>query len=121
MDLGESIQNAVDTAADTNGDGYIIIGVIANATGALGGHTSQTVVINRAYALPFALIGCSVTLHDPNRGDGQPTARIATSASSPMTPNNPARSSSWISMPMTAMPRAVDGDSPRPDATMRAT
>jgi hypothetical protein len=90
VDLGESIQNAVDTAADTNGDGYILIGVIANATGALGGHTSQTVVINRAYALPFALIGCSVTLHDPNRGDGQPTARIAASASSPTTPNNPA-------------------------------
>ena len=90
VDLGESIQDAVDTAADTNGDGYILIGVIANATGALGGHTSQTVVINRAYALPFALIGCSVTLHDPNRGDGQPTARIAASASSPTTPNNPA-------------------------------
>jgi hypothetical protein len=27
--------------------------------------------------LPFALIGCSVTMHDPNRTDGKPTARIA--------------------------------------------
>ena len=60
------------------------------ATGALGGHTIQTVTINRAYTLPFGLIGCSVTLHDPNRSDGQPTARIAASASSPTTPNNPA-------------------------------
>jgi hypothetical protein len=40
-------------------------------------------VISGAYAEPFALISCSVTLHDPNRSDGQPTARIASTATSP--------------------------------------
>jgi hypothetical protein len=64
IDLGESIQAALDTVNDDNGDGYVFIGVIANANGAYGGHTTQHFEINRAYARPMALIGCSVTVHD---------------------------------------------------------
>jgi hypothetical protein len=83
VDLGESIQAALDGATDVNGDGYILIGVIANASGAPGGHTTQRIVISRSYPKPFGLIGCSVTMHDPNPAAGQPTAWITGAASSP--------------------------------------
>lgn len=59
------------------------MGVIAVDGGLLGGHVTQQVVVSRTYPLPFALIGCSVTLHDPNPGDGDPTARVLASASAP--------------------------------------
>lgn len=83
VDLGESIQEAIDSAADANNDGYIIIGVVNNATGEPGGHVQQRIVIDDVYTLPFALLGCSVTLHDPTPEDGQPTARITAAAASP--------------------------------------
>ncbi len=58
-----SVQAAVDAAADTNGDGYIIIMVLAHADGSLGGTANQKVVVSKDYgAKPFALFGCSVTL-----------------------------------------------------------
>jgi hypothetical protein len=92
VDLGESIQAAVDSAMDDNGDGYILIGVIAGpgTPGPYGGHTQQRVTISEQYEKPFALIGCSVTMHDPDLGDGLPTGLIAASASSPTSPTNPA-------------------------------
>jgi hypothetical protein len=83
VELGESVQTAIDTATDTNGDGYIIIGVRKNDTTELGGETTESIVIDDIYAQPFALIGCSVTLHDANLGDGLPTAHITPTASSP--------------------------------------
>jgi len=90
-DLGESIQQALDVVGDANGDGYVLIGVIANGSGARGGNTTQHIEINRAYPVPFGLVGCSVTLHDPDAGDGLPTASITASASSP--PSSPANPS----------------------------
>jgi hypothetical protein len=66
--LNQSIQSAVTNATDVNGDGYIIIMVIANSSGALGGSANQSVVISKDYTatpatnLPFGLFGCSVTL-----------------------------------------------------------
>src|SRR5262249_55626091 len=39
-DLGESIQQALDVVGDANGDGYVLIGVIANGSGARGGNTT---------------------------------------------------------------------------------
>ena len=82
-DLGQSVQEAIDRAADVNGDGYIIIGVVKDGTGNLGGTIRESIVIDDVYALPFALTGCSVTLEDPTPTDGEPTARIAATASSP--------------------------------------
>jgi hypothetical protein len=81
--LGDVIQTAVDGVLDTNIDGYLIVGVVAKDNGLLGGHVYQSVIISKAYNLPFALIACSVTLHDPTPGDGDPTAHITTTASSP--------------------------------------
>lgn len=80
---GESVQTAVEQSNDVNGDGYIIVGVVAVEGGLLGGHVNQGVVVSRTYPVPFALIGCSVTLHDPTPGDGAPTARVLTSAWAP--------------------------------------
>ncbi len=85
VDLGESIQAALDAVNDANNDGYVLIGVIANATGGLGGHTDQHFEINRAYPRPFALVGCSVTVHDDDLANARPTARIAATASNPAT------------------------------------
>lgn len=64
VDLFESVQDAVDNTGDANGDGYIIIGVSAHADGSLGGSANQKVAVWMDYGdeLPFALIGCSVTL-----------------------------------------------------------
>jgi len=75
-DLGQSIQAAVNTASDTNGDGYIIVGVVSNGTGALGGSTTQNVVIDQVFPNPFLLIGCSVTLINPAANAGNPTGWI---------------------------------------------
>jgi prepilin-type N-terminal cleavage/methylation domain-containing protein len=68
-DLGESVQAAVDKAAqpdsattgDINGDGVIIIMVYGTPTG-WGGSANQSVVISANYNKKFALFGCSVTL-----------------------------------------------------------
>jgi hypothetical protein len=88
VDLGESIQDAVDSATDANGDGYILIGVVAGpgSPAPYGGNTNQRVVIDRAYPKPFALVGCSVTMH----ATGAPVGWIASSASSPTSTTNPA-------------------------------
>ncbi|HYC23173.1 MAG TPA: right-handed parallel beta-helix repeat-containing protein [Candidatus Bathyarchaeia archaeon] len=81
---GDSIQTAINTASDSNGDGYIIIGVVAKSGGVLGGNTSQHFMISANYdPLPFALIGCSVVVHDDDTGDGLPTAWVKSSAQSP--------------------------------------
>ncbi len=83
-DLGGLIQPAVDNVTDGTGDGYLIVGVVNNGTGALGGHVyNQSVVISKQYSLPFLLIGCSVTLHDPTPGDGNAVIQITSAASSP--------------------------------------
>jgi hypothetical protein len=82
-DLGQSIQAAVTGASDSNLDGYIIVGVVNNGSGILGGHVSQRVTVSQVYTKPFLLIGCSVTLHDPNKYDGLPTGLIAAGAGSP--------------------------------------
>jgi hypothetical protein len=92
--LGESIQTALDLVNDANGDGYVIIGVVAaNPVGGVspyGGNVSQHFEINRAYPRPFALVGCSVTVHDDDRGNGLPTARVTAAASNPnFSPANP--------------------------------
>ena len=82
-DLGESIQAAVDAAQDQNGDGFIIVAVAGRDGGLRGGNVTQSLAIGRAFDKPFALVACSVTLHDPIPGDGAPTARIERSATSP--------------------------------------
>src|SRR5262249_51452280 len=82
-DLGESIQAAVDAARDQNGDGFIIVAVAGRAGVRRGGNVTQSLDIGRAFDKPFALVACSVTLHDPMPGDGAPTARIERSATSP--------------------------------------
>jgi hypothetical protein len=81
-DLGGSIQAAVAGASDTNGDGYIIVGVVSNGTGALGGSTTQNVVIDQVFPNPFLLIGCSVTLINPAANAGNPTGWIKPGAGS---------------------------------------
>jgi hypothetical protein len=81
-----SIQDALNTVSDSNAggpDGYIILAVVKDDTGQLGGSRTESIVINRAYGRRFALIGCSVTLKDADTADGQPTALIASAASSP--------------------------------------
>lgn len=83
LDLNQSVQDALNTATDTNGDGYIIVAVLKDGTGQLGGSTTESIVIDRAYEKRFALIACSVTLKDADTKDGNPTALIATTASSP--------------------------------------
>ncbi len=81
LDLGETVQDAVTGATDLNGDDYIIVLVVKDDTGTLGGQTDENVLIDEAYADRFALIGCSVTIRaeDP----GLPAGHIATTASSP--------------------------------------
>ena len=92
--LGESIQTALDFVNDVNNDGYVIIGVVAanpvGGTSPYGGNVKQHFEVNRAYPVPFALIGCSVTVHDDDLANGLPTARITTAASNPnVSPANP--------------------------------
>jgi hypothetical protein len=80
---GESIQSAIDNASDLNGDGFIIVAVVAKDGAVLGGTATQSVVIDRTFTLPFGLFACSVTIADPTPGDGNPTARISSAASAP--------------------------------------
>ena len=85
VDFGESVQAAIDDVTangDLNGDGYLII-FVEHSDGFAGGHTTESIVIDASYALPFALIGCGTTLHDANPGDGAPTAHVTANASSP--------------------------------------
>ncbi len=83
--LGESVQAAVDGARDLNGDGFIIVAVAGRDGGLRGGNVTQSLAIRRAFDKPFALVACSVTLHDPAAGADAPTARIERSAASPGT------------------------------------
>jgi hypothetical protein len=53
VDLSQSIQDAIDTATDTNADGYLIIGVVNNATADPGGHIQQSLVIDAVYPPPI--------------------------------------------------------------------
>jgi hypothetical protein len=79
---GQSIQAAINTAEDRNGDGYIIIGVSAKEQiGQLGGNVTENLVIDRVFPKPFGLFACSVTVHDPMPGDDVPTGRITAAAS----------------------------------------
>ncbi len=89
LDLGQdelghtSIQSMVTDAFDRNGDGYIILLVVKDGTGVLGGSTTQGVDISQNYSSTFALLGCSVTLNDPNKADGLPAGLIEFGAGSP--------------------------------------
>src|SRR5262249_39539186 len=89
----QSLQDALDHATDTNGDGYIIIGVIGKGgqTLAPGGSPSrgkprQQVQIDAFYDKPFALLGCGVTLRDPLPCDGSSPVQITANAGSPEFP-----------------------------------
>jgi hypothetical protein len=82
-DLGQSVQDAVDGAVDMNGDGRIVVGVVAGPAGQPDGHLVQRLAIARDFGLPFALVGCGLTLHDPAPAEMQPTARIRPEARSP--------------------------------------
>jgi parallel beta-helix repeat protein len=82
-DLGQSLQDAVAGALDLNADGYIILGVVAGPGGQADGRLTQRLDIVRDFGLPFALVGCGLTLHDPAPGEAQPTARIRAGARSP--------------------------------------
>lgn len=82
LDLGQKVQDAVDTAGDFNGDGYILILVVKDSTGTLGGHTTENVVISRVYPQRFGLLACSVTI---NAADAALAAgHVTTTASSPV-------------------------------------
>jgi hypothetical protein len=79
---GAVIQSFVDAATDSNADGYILLLVIAKDGGALGGHTTQSVVISKSFDLPFGLIGCSVTMHALSG----PAGSVTNGASAPLPP-----------------------------------
>lgn len=81
--LGQSIQTAIDTVTDINNDGYLIIGVVNSDYCMYGGHVYEDIIISNYYDKPFALIACSVTLHDPTPNDGLPVVYITASAGSP--------------------------------------
>jgi hypothetical protein len=83
VDLGERIQDAIDTASDVNGDGYIIVAAATSAIGSPYGTTAQRVVIDRVYPHPFGLFGCSLTLLDPAPSAGLPTGHITAGAAAP--------------------------------------
>ena len=88
--LGQKVQNAVAKATDTNGDGYIIIVVVKDGTGKLGGSTWENVVIDRNFGTEepptrFALLGCSVTISakDSGQAAGLVTSNAKSIAGSP--------------------------------------
>jgi PKD repeat protein len=81
--LGESLQTAIDATEDVNGDGYIIVAVVARDDGLSGGSATQSIVVSRSFTRPFGLIGCGVTLNDATPADLIATAIIQTSASAP--------------------------------------
>jgi hypothetical protein len=83
------VQAAVDAAADVNGDGYIIVGVLpepAPPGPVLGDGPKKELRIERFYERPFALIGCGVTIIDPANCNSVPPVHIAESAGSPVHP-----------------------------------
>lgn len=82
----QSLQNALDTVTDVNGDGYIIVGVVARDGKVPGGQGNQQVDVTRVYPSPFALIGCGVTLMDPTSCDAHAVVDIRASAKSPEFP-----------------------------------
>ncbi|HKF41953.1 MAG TPA: right-handed parallel beta-helix repeat-containing protein [Thermoanaerobaculia bacterium] len=87
VDLGDKIQDALDLAkvpgfdAAHNNDGYIIIAVSAHADHSLGGDTNQAALIDGNYEFPFALFGCSVTMHSSGA-----VGHIAAGATAPDNP-----------------------------------
>jgi hypothetical protein len=81
-----SLQSAVDAAADTNGDGYIIVGIVAQDGGQPGGSATQYLEVTRVYSQPLALIGCQVTLIDPAHCDGRAPVLVHAGAGSPEFP-----------------------------------
>ncbi len=88
FDQNQSVQSAIDSVGDSNDDGYLLILVLKDGTGALGGNRTESIEISQYYSKPFGLFGCSVTLHDANLSNGKPTARITTSAGSAGTNGN---------------------------------
>jgi hypothetical protein len=85
LDLGETVQDAVDNTTNVN-DPYLIILVVKDDTGKLGGSTSENVVISKDYSPDrFALIGCSVTIKAADAGlpAGHVTQTAASVAGSP--------------------------------------
>ncbi len=85
LDLGQTVQNAVSTAGDTNADGYILVLVVKDASGLLGGNTVENVVIGQAYPNRFGLLACSVTVRaaDPNLAAGNITPTASSPVGSP--------------------------------------
>ena len=89
--FNESVQDAVDSATDTNGDHYVIIMVIAHADGSLGGTANQKVIVSKDYTAtaasnyPFGLFGCSVTL---TGGGSGPAILVTTGAKGALTTIN---------------------------------
>ena len=81
-----SIQAAINAASDTNGDGLIIIGVVAKDNLQAGGVVDQSIDLSKAYGKPFALVACGVLLHDPMRCDGIAAVSVHASATSPEYP-----------------------------------
>ena len=81
VDLGQSVQLAVNGATDSNNDGFIIVAVSGQPGSQLGGSAKQKVAVAANYgtAKPFALIGCSVTL---TGGGTDPAVWIKSTASS---------------------------------------
>ena len=82
----QSLQAAIDSVTDVNGDGYIIVGVIAQSGGAPGGQSKQEIDVTRAYSKPFALIGCGVMLFDPLSCDNHGLVQVHAGATSPEFP-----------------------------------
>ena len=81
--LGQSIQQAVDIVSDSNGDGYLIILVVARDNGLLGGVANESVTISRDYPLPFGLLACSVTMIGTAPGHSEATGLIELGANAP--------------------------------------
>jgi len=81
LDLGDTVQDAVDNATNNNGDPYLIILVVKDGTGKLGGSTSENVVISKDYSPDrFALVACSVTIKAEDAG--LPAGHVEQSAAS---------------------------------------
>jgi hypothetical protein len=85
-----SLQEALDSVTDLNGDGYTILGLVAtggpNPSPFGGGEIAQEITISRFYDAPFALIGCGVMIADPLYCNGVPPVRITEAAGSPAHP-----------------------------------
>jgi hypothetical protein len=90
VNQGQSVQTAVDNAAladssttgDINGDGFLLIQVVAHDDASSGGSAAQAVQVSAAYTKPFGLLGCSVTL---TGGGAGPAIWVKSTASAPTT------------------------------------